>query len=99
MLNRTVIMNLLKDNEYSKIVDYFSDEYRIILDDFLIKNDIKISSEDSMIDIMFKVEINFPRYSGLMMLLSNTLYNEDITAGDRIEKLIANYNTIKEQLT
>lgn len=99
MLNKNFIMNLLKDNEYAKIADYFSSEYKEILENFLLKNNIKISDDDSMIDIIYKVEINFPKYSGLMMLLSRTLYDEDITAGDRIEKLIDNYNLIKEQLT
>lgn len=99
MLNKNFIMDLLKDNEYAKIADYFSSEYKEILENFLLKNNIQVSDDDSMIDIIYKVEINFPKYSGLMMLLSRTLYDEDVTPGDRIEKLIDNYNLVKEQLT
>lgn len=99
MLNKKIIMDLLKDNEYAKIADYFSSEYKEILETFLLKNNIQISDDDSMIDIIYKVEINFPKYTGLMMLLSRTLYDEDVTPGDRIEKLIDNYNLVKEQLT
>lgn len=99
MLNKDLVMNLLRNSEYSKIVDYFSDEYRNILEEFLIKNNVKISNEDSMIDVMYKVEVNFPKHSALMMLISVMLFNEDMAIGDRIEKLIDNYNIIKEKLT
>ena len=99
MLNKDSVMNLLKNGEYAKIVDYFSDEYRDILEKFLTKNNVKISDEDSMIDIMYKVEVNFPKHSALMMLISMMLFNEDIAIGDRIEKLIDNYNITKEKLT
>jgi len=99
MLSKVLVMDLLKNGEYAKIVEYFSNEYREILEIFLIKNNIEVSEENSMIDVMYKVEINFPKYSGLMMLISRALFNEDITIGDRIEKLIDNYNIIKEKLT
>lgn len=99
MLNKDIAMNLLKNGEYAKIVEYFSEEYRNILEIFLTKKDIEISHEDSMIDIMYKVENNFPKYSGIIMLISSCLYNEDISMGDRIEKLIDNYNFIKNELT
>lgn len=99
MLNKGVVMDLLNNGEFTKIVDYFSDEYRLILEDFLIKNNIGLDDDDSMIDVMYKVEVNFPKHSGLMMLISAALYNEDMTIGDRIEKLIDLYNTVKNRLT
>lgn len=99
MLNKSVVMSLLKDREYSKIVDYFSDEYKSILIKYLVKNNIKVTDNDTMIDLMYKVEINFPNHSGLMTLISMSLYNEDMTISDRIEKLIDNYNIINDRLT
>lgn len=99
MLSKEHLMSLLKDGEYSKIVDYFSNEYKEILENFLTKNSIEITDDDSMIDLMYKVEVNFPKHTGLMMLISMSLYNEDITIGDRIEKMIDNYNIVKERLT
>lgn len=99
MLNKSLVMNLLKDKEYSKIVEYFSTEYRNILEKFLTKNNIKLTEDDTMIDVMYKVEINFPKHAGLMMLISMALFNEDMTMGDRIEKLIDNYNITCERLT
>jgi len=92
-------MDLLKAGEYSKLVNYFSDEYRIILEEFLVKNKIEISDDDAMVDVIYKVKSNFPQHSGLMMLISMSLFNEDMTTGTRIEKFIDNYNITKERLT
>jgi len=99
MLSKDLVMGFLKDKEYSKIVDYFSDEYKSILEDFLIKNKIEVSDKETMIDVMYKVETNFPQHSGLMMLISISLFNEDMTIGDRIEKLIDNYDIVTKRLT
>lgn len=99
MLNKTVIMNLLKDGEYAEIVEHFTVEYKSILQNFLLKNNIETTEDDSMIDIIYKVETNFPKHSGLMKLISRMLYNEDLIMADRIEKMIDNYKIIKERLT
>jgi hypothetical protein len=99
MLNKQTVMDMLQNKEYSKIVDYFSIEYKNVLEDFLKRNNVSVAEEDTMIDVMYKVEINFPKHSSLMMLISIALFNEDITIGDRIEKLIDNYNILKERLT
>jgi hypothetical protein len=99
MLIKSIVMDLLRGGEYSKIVNYFTDEYRCILENFLTKNKIEVSDKDTMIDIMYKVEINFPQHSGLMMLISMSLFNEDMTIGDRIERLIDNYDIVVKRLT
>lgn len=99
MLNKTVIMDLLKNGEYAEIVEHFTVEYKLLLQSFLTKNNIETAEDDSMIDIIYKVESNFPQHDGLMKLISRMLYNEDLIMADRIEKMIDNYKIVKERLT
>jgi len=55
MLNKTVIMDLLKNGEYAEIVEHFTVEYKLLLQSFLTKNNIETAEDDSMIDIIYKV--------------------------------------------
>lgn len=99
MLDKNKVMTMLKENNYNGIINHFEFEYSKLLKDFLISKNIEVLEDDKIIDFMYKVRINFPKYSTLMLNLSRKLYDEELSSMDRINKMIDMYKVLIEKFT
>ena len=50
MLVEKEIKELAEKKEYTKVFNYFHDEYTEMLRNFLIRNDVKVNENDCLID-------------------------------------------------
>lgn len=95
MLETREIQDLIEQNQYTKVFNYFHDEYTRTLKDFLIRHNISISEEDCLINYIIKTRMFMPKYKKYTMLMTN-VYNEDVSEEEKLDKLLASYNEIKE---
>ena len=54
MLIETEMKALANKKEYTKVFNYFHDEYTELLKNFLKRNDIEVKKEDCLIDYIVK---------------------------------------------
>ena len=54
MLIEAEMRDLAKNKEYTKVFNYFHDEYTEMLKNFLQRNDVKINDDDCLIDYIVK---------------------------------------------
>ena len=79
MLIETEINKLSKNKEYIKVFNYFHDEYTHMLKNFLERHDVKINENDCLIDYIVKTRFFMPKYISYTILISNAMYNENLT--------------------
>lgn len=99
MLDKKVLIEFLNNKEYIKIIDYFSDEYKELLKNLLLKNNIEFNDNATINELFIIVEKEFPRFYGVIHIIKKSLYDEDITIQESLDNLISNYNYIKNELT
>lgn len=99
MIDKILIKKLLKERNYNAIIDELNKEYYSIIKDFLIKNNIQLQNNETMLDLLNILEAKFPEHKGISKVLKSTLLLEEIDDEDIINSLTENYITIKNRLT
>ncbi len=99
MIDKILINKLLKEKNYNAIIDVLNKEYYSIIKDFLIKNNIKLENNETLLDLLNILETNFPKHKGVSKVLKTTLLLEEIDDADIINSLTDNYIPIKNRLT
>lgn len=99
MLNKEELKNLLRNKEYLKIIQIFKNEYTNILLEFSKKNNITISNETEIEELIMEISEKFPNLEGYMDTLSIIFFSPDMYIGDNIDYMLSNYESIKRVLT
>jgi hypothetical protein len=87
---------LADKKEYTKVFNYFHDEYTDMLRDFLTRNDIEINEEDCLIDYIVKTRFFMPKYNQFTIPITNAMYNEDLSEEMKYELLMTTYKDVRE---
>lgn len=99
MLNITELKKLLKNKEYIKLIQIFKKEYIDLILDFAKKNNITITNDTEIEEIIMEISEKFPHLEGYMDTITSILFSDDINIGDNIDLLLSNYESIKRVLT
>lgn len=99
MLNKIELKNLLRNKEYVKIIQIFKAEYTNMILDFAKKNNITITNETEIEDLILEISEKFPHLEGYMDTLSIIFFSPDMNIGDNIDYMLSNYESIKRVLT
>jgi len=81
--------------EYTKVFNYFHDEYTNLLKSFLKRHDIEVNENDCLIDYIVKTRFFMPKYNSYTIPISNAMYNEDLSEAMKYELLMATYKDVK----
>ena len=84
MLIEKEIKELANKKEYTKVFNYFHDEYTDMLKKFLQKNDVEVNENDCLIDYIVKTRFFMP----------NAMYNEDLSEEMKYELLMSSYKEV-----
>lgn len=96
MLIEEEIKELEKKKEYTKVFNYFHDEYTSLLKNFLKRHDVEVSENDCLIDYIVKTRFFMPKYNSYTIPISNAMYNEDLSEAMKYELLMATYKDVKK---
>ncbi len=96
MLIEAELKELSKNKEYTKVFNYFHDEYTSMLKDFLKRHDVEINEKDCLIDYIVKTRFFMPKYITYTIPITNAMYNEDLTEAMKYELLMSSYKDIIE---
>lgn len=99
MLNIVEIKSLLRNGKYDKIISIFKTEYTEMLLNFSNKNNIDISEDTEIEEIIMQIIELYPNLEGHMNTLSNILFSSDMNIGEHIDFMLSNYKSIKAVLT
>ena len=94
MLIEAELKELANKKEYTKIFNYFHDEYTEMLKKFLEKNEIETNKNDCLIDFIVKVRFFMPKYNSYTIPITNAMYNEDLTEEIKYELLMNSYKDV-----
>ena len=94
MLIEAEIKELSEKKEYTKVFNYFHDEYTNMLKNFLERHEVEISENDCLIDYIVKTRFFMPKYISYTIPISNAMYNEDLTEAMKYELLMSSYKDV-----
>ena len=94
MLIEAKLNKLAENKEYTKVFNYFHDEYTAMLKDFLERHDVEINENDCLIDYIVKTRFFMPKYITYTIPITNAMYNEDLTEAMKYELLMSSYKDI-----
>ena len=63
MLIESEIKELASKKEYTKVFNYFHDEYTGMLRDFLERHEVEVKEKDCLIDYIVKTRVFMPKYN------------------------------------
>ena len=95
MLIEAEMKELAKNKEYTKVFNYFHDEYTEMLKNFLQRNDVKINEDDCLIDYIVKTRFFMPKYNSYTIPISNAMYNEQFSEEMKYELLMNTYKDVR----
>lgn len=95
MLIEAELKELAKNKEYTKVFNYFHDEYTGMLKDFLERHEIEVDEKDCLIDYIVKTRFFMPKYNSYTIPISNAMYNEDLPEAMKYELLMNTYKDVK----
>jgi len=88
------IKELSENKEYTKVFNYFHDEYTGLLKNFLERHDVEVNENDCLIDYIVKTRFFMPKYNSYTIPISNAMYNEDLTEAMKYELLMSSYKDV-----
>ena len=91
MLIEAELKELQQKKEYTKVFNYFHDEYTEILKNFLKRHDVEINENDCLIDYIVKTRFFMPKYNSYTIPISNAMYNEELPEEMKYELLMSTY--------
>ena len=94
MLIESELKDLADKKEYTKVFNYFHEEYTGLLKDFLIRHDVEVKEEDCLIDYIIKTRVFMPKYTPYTKPITGVMYNEDISEPIKYEKLMSSYKDV-----
>ena len=89
------IKELEQKKEYTKVFNYFHDEYTNLLKDFLERHEVEADERDCLIDYIVKTRFFMPKYNSYTIPISNAMYNEELPEAMKYELLMATYKDVK----
>ncbi len=89
------IKELEQKKEYTKVFNYFHDEYTNLLKDFLERHEVEVDERDCLIDYIVKTRFFMPKYNSYTIPISNAMYNEELPEAMKYELLMATYKDVK----
>ena len=96
MLIEAEMKELAKKKEYTKVFNYFHDEYTEMLKNFLQRNDVKINDDDCLIDYIVKTRFFMPKYNQYTIPISNAMYNEELPEALKYDLLMSTYKDVRK---
>ena len=99
MLIEAEMRELAKKKEYTKVFNYFHDEYTEMLKNFLQRNDVKVNEDDCLIDYIVKTRFFMPKYNAYTIPISNAMYNEQFSEEMKYELLMNTYKDVRKAFT
>ncbi len=96
MLEIKEIQNLADKEEYTKVFNYFHNEYTNMMHDFLVRHDVKVSEDDCLINYIIKTRIFMPNYSHYTIPVSIAMYNEEVPEAKKYDLLMNTYSFVKQ---
>ena len=94
MLIESEIKELASKKEYTKVFNYFHDEYTGMLRDFLERHEVEVKEKDCLIDYIVKTRVFMPKYNSYTISISNAMYNEDLSEETKDEMLMSSYKEV-----
>lgn len=95
MLIEAEMKKLAENNEYTKVFNYFHDEYTEMLKNFLERHEIETNEEDCLIDYIVKTRFFMPRYITYTIPITNAMYNEDLPEELKYDLLMSSYKDVR----
>lgn len=96
MLIEEEMKKLEQNKEYTKVFNYFHDEYTNLLKNFLIRHEVDISENDCLIDYIVKTRFFMPKYNQYTIPISNAMYNEDLPEELKYDLLMSTYKEVRK---
>ena len=96
MLIEAEMRELAKKKEYTKVFNYFHDEYTEMLKNFLQRNDVKVNEDDCLIDYIVKTRFFMPKYNQYTIPISNAMYNEELPEALKYDLLMSTYKDVRK---
>lgn len=94
MLIESEIKELASKKEYTKVFNYFHDEYTGMLRNFLERHEVEVKEKDCLIDYIVKTRVFMPKYNSYTISISNAMYNEDLSEETKYEMLMSSYKEV-----
>lgn len=96
MLIEAEMRELAKKKEYTKVFNYFHDEYTDMLKNFLERHDVEVDKDDCLIDYIVKTRFFMPKYNQYTIPISNAMYNEDLPEDLKYDLLMSTYKDVRK---
>lgn len=96
MLIEEKIKELEQKKEYTKVFNYFHDEYTELLKNFLQRHEVETNENDCLIDYIVKTRFFMPKYNSYTIPISNAMYNEDLPEELKYDLLMSTYKDVKK---
>lgn len=96
MLIEAELKELQQKKEYTKVFNYFHDEYTEMLKKFLTRHEVELNENDCLIDYIVKTRFFMPKYNSYTIPISNAMYNEELSEEMKYELLMATYKDVRK---
>lgn len=96
MLIEEELKELEQKKEYTKVFNYFHDEYTEMLKKFLERHEIETNEDDCLIDYIVKTRFFMPKFNSYTIPISNAMYNEDLSEAMKYELLMSTYKDVRK---
>lgn len=96
MLIESEMKKLAENKEYTKVFNYFHDEYTEMLKNFLERHEVAIKEEDCLIDYIVKTRFFMPKYKTYTIPITNAMYNEDLPEEIKYDLLMSSYKDVRD---
>lgn len=94
MLIESELKELASKKEYTKVFNYFHDEYTGMLKEFLQRHEVEVKEKDCLIDYIVKTRCFMPKYNSYTISITNAMYNEDLSEETKYEMLMSSYKEV-----
>lgn len=95
MLIEEELKELEQKKEYTKVFNYFHDEYTEMLKKFLERHEVEIDEDDCLIDYIVKTRFFMPKFNSYTIPISNAMYNEELPEAMKYELLMSTYKDVR----
>ena len=96
MLIEAEMKELAKKKEYTKVFNYFHDEYTDMLKNFLERHEVEVNEKDCLIDYIVKTRFFMPKYNEYTIPISNAMYNEELPEALKYDLLMNTYKDVRK---
>lgn len=94
MLIERELNDLANKKEYTKVFNYFHDEYTTLLKNFLERHEIEVKEDDCLIDYIVKTRVFMPQYKNYTIPITHCLYDEIVPEDVKYSLLMESYKSV-----